>query len=296
MSRTLLTPKQAAALLGVSESTVRRWGDSGALPVSKTSGGHRRIERSALLEFARAEGLSIVTMGPATTAGQGGRLPSGEELATRFYEQFLISAKECRPVEFAQNLVERLGEVETLCDQVVAPTLHRIGHEWSQGALQIHEEHVATQECLQALLATHAQFPTSPQQHVAVCAGLSDDPYSIAPTMCSLALRSAGLRSVLLGPNCPPGELLRAALQRNAVLIAISVSVPPASSKALADLCEAAEDKGIRVAIGGRGLSPDLRKQLRPDFFGDSMAHLVAYSKRLIKTLDRHALAAAASS
>lgn len=286
MSLKLLTPRQAAALVGVSESTIRRWCDSGELGASKTSGGHRRIDRAMLLRFARNQGLAIVSMGAAATAGQGGRLPKRHELAQRFYEQFSVTSLDGQPSEFAQNLVERLGEAETLCDDVIAPTLHRIGEEWSTGEMPIHEEHAATQECLQALWALHAQFPTQPGQLVAVCAGLSDDPYAIAPTMCSLVLRSAGFRSVLLGPNSPPEEVLDAAIKRGAAMIAISISAAPPSAAAVASMCQRAEANGIRVALGGQGLTVALRKQLRPDFFGDSMAHLVAYARRLAKTLE----------
>tara|TARA_R110002096_G_scaffold239101_1_gene430705 strand:+ start:64591 stop:65484 length:894 start_codon:yes stop_codon:yes gene_type:complete len=286
MALKLLTPRQASALVGVSESTIRRWCDSGELEASKTSGGHRRIDRAVLLRLARDQGLAIVSMGPAATAGQGGRLPKRHELASRFYEQFSDASSDGQPSEFAQNVIERLGEAETLCDEVIAPTLHRIGEEWSSGEIPIHEEHAATQECLQALLAAHAQFPTQPGQLVAICAGLSDDPYAIAPTMCSLVLRSAGFRSVLLGTNSPPEEILGSAIKRGAAMIAVSITATPVSIAAIASLCENAEAHGIRVALGGQGLTADFRKQLRPDFFGDSMAHLVAYARRLAKTLE----------
>jgi excisionase family DNA binding protein len=37
---------EAAGILGVHPSTVRNWSDSGALPVYRTTGGHRRYKRS----------------------------------------------------------------------------------------------------------------------------------------------------------------------------------------------------------------------------------------------------------
>jgi len=43
-----LTLSQAAALLGVHPSTVRRWADHGDLPVALTPGGHRRFPRAEL--------------------------------------------------------------------------------------------------------------------------------------------------------------------------------------------------------------------------------------------------------
>ncbi|MGH2751337.1 MAG: TOBE domain-containing protein [Actinomycetota bacterium] len=43
---------QAAALLGVSVDTVRRWADSGRLPSRRTEGGHRVVDGAALAQLA----------------------------------------------------------------------------------------------------------------------------------------------------------------------------------------------------------------------------------------------------
>lgn len=43
---------QAAALLGVSVDTVRRWADTDRLPSSRTEGGHRVVDGAALARLA----------------------------------------------------------------------------------------------------------------------------------------------------------------------------------------------------------------------------------------------------
>jgi len=43
---------QAAELLGVSPDTVRRWVDNGDLRASRTSGGRRRVDGTALARFS----------------------------------------------------------------------------------------------------------------------------------------------------------------------------------------------------------------------------------------------------
>lgn len=45
----------AASLLGVSDDTVRRWADSGRLPVTTDAGGRRVVEGTALAAFAVAQ-------------------------------------------------------------------------------------------------------------------------------------------------------------------------------------------------------------------------------------------------
>jgi len=44
--------QEASELLGVATSTLRRWGDSGRVPMKRTLGGHRRFERAAITQLA----------------------------------------------------------------------------------------------------------------------------------------------------------------------------------------------------------------------------------------------------
>jgi excisionase family DNA binding protein len=43
-----LSLQEASELLGVTTSTLRRWGDSGRVPMKRTLGGHRRFARAAI--------------------------------------------------------------------------------------------------------------------------------------------------------------------------------------------------------------------------------------------------------
>ena len=58
-----LSPKQLARAIGVSESSLKRWADDGRLNVTRTVGGHRRIDVREAIRFARREGLAIVQPG-----------------------------------------------------------------------------------------------------------------------------------------------------------------------------------------------------------------------------------------
>jgi excisionase family DNA binding protein len=46
----LLTPAEAAELLGVHVGTLKRWANSGAVPSSRTVGNHRRFDRAEILK------------------------------------------------------------------------------------------------------------------------------------------------------------------------------------------------------------------------------------------------------
>ena len=51
-----LTLGQAATFLGVAQSTIRKWSDSGRVRAFYTPGGHRRFRRSDLEAFVEASG------------------------------------------------------------------------------------------------------------------------------------------------------------------------------------------------------------------------------------------------
>lgn len=50
---TLIGPIEAARLLNVNPSTIQRWIDAGHIPAHRTTGGHRRVSRKDLTDFAR---------------------------------------------------------------------------------------------------------------------------------------------------------------------------------------------------------------------------------------------------
>lgn len=55
----LLTPNQVAEALNVAAVTVRQWAQKGILAAQVTAGGHRRFEVAAVVEFARARGMTL---------------------------------------------------------------------------------------------------------------------------------------------------------------------------------------------------------------------------------------------
>jgi excisionase family DNA binding protein len=59
-----LTLGQAAKYLGVAQSTIRKWTDSGRVPAFKTPGGHRRYRQRDLDSFLEHSGQTVEPAGP----------------------------------------------------------------------------------------------------------------------------------------------------------------------------------------------------------------------------------------
>lgn len=58
-----LLPAEAARMLGVATSTLRRWAEEGKLQSGSTIGGHRRYRESDIARLAQGLGLEQVTVG-----------------------------------------------------------------------------------------------------------------------------------------------------------------------------------------------------------------------------------------
>jgi molybdopterin-binding protein len=55
--RTLLTPREAARMLGISYSTIKQWILTGKLRTVQTPGGHHRVAEAALKPFLKNDRL-----------------------------------------------------------------------------------------------------------------------------------------------------------------------------------------------------------------------------------------------
>lgn len=270
-------------MLGVSESTVRRWCDDDRIPAIRTHGKHRRIDRRALLAFARREGLAV-SPGSVAAAGRGGRLASMEELADRLFGA-LIRGDTASARQLAVGVIDHAVAPAVLCDEVIAAAMVRVGDEWARGKVHIYEEHAATQAALAAVAAVRAMLSrTRRGAPVAVCAGLSSDPYALGPAMAALVLQAAGFDAILFGPDTPAAQLRLSIDGHRPRVVALSIGAVDDPVRLVGDVAsinEQAASSNTAVVIGGQRLDGDLRARLRAHHFGDNMKHLADLAARI---------------
>ncbi|HEX9104732.1 MAG TPA: helix-turn-helix domain-containing protein, partial [Polyangia bacterium] len=126
----LLTSAEAAALLGVSPSSVKRWAEEGRLACVKTAGRHRRFERSVVERFrmAHAGGDDATARGPA-----------------HGWIEAILAAEDPQILE-ARLLDERarLGSWWQVAESL-GPVIAELGRRWADGTLSVIEEHLASE-------------------------------------------------------------------------------------------------------------------------------------------------------
>ncbi len=286
MTTTYLSPKNFAAALGVSESSVKRWADEGKIEASRTEGGHRRIARREALRYIRANQLPLHN--PAAIGLEAINRTQGDP-SDELLSQAIVDGDQ----ELAQGiLLARYlagDRVAALCDGPVVASLRRVGELWRHGEEGIYQEHRATETCLQALtVLRNALPPPEAEAPMAIGCSPAGDPYRIPSLMVSLILAAGGWRERNLGANLPAGALLAAIKAWKPRLVWLSFCSKSAAEKFpdnASALFQYAEERKITLVAGGQACPRAFRTETSPIHYLASMEALDAFARAL--KLDR---------
>ncbi len=281
----VLTPKQVARAIGVSEASLKRWCDKGHIPFARTPGGHRRLPISGVIQFLRETGQPIVrpeVLGLPSTTGLG------ETVIDRSVEG-LVRALELGDEEQARTICFDLylagHSALDICDRVVAPTFHHLGERWQHGDIEVYQERLGCEITLRILyeLRVFLRTPDRDAPH-ALGGTLIQDPYAIPTTMVEVVLHEAGWRAQSMGTGHPVETLCAAIDDKKPRLFWLSISTAD-SAEALVDdgneLYRCAAEKKAALVLGGRALNDDVRKRINYSAFCDHLQHLIAFAKTL---------------
>jgi len=274
----MLSPRELAEALGVSESSLKRWVDSGKLHAARTEGGHRRISVAEALRFIRENGAPVARpelLHMPEVAQTGDR--SASTLLTHLQRG---DARAARGWVLARYLE---GEpIGALCDGPIKNAMHAIGERWKHDADGVFVEHRATDACIQALAHLRSTFDPPANAPVALGATPEDDPYLLPSFMCATVIAAEGMRAVNLGPDTPVSAMQQAYEHAHPRLVWLSASSPvaPARARAIARWLGSLPAR-TTVAVGGRqcgaivAADPKLRRL-------DSMTELAELTRTLL--------------
>lgn len=228
MHPNLLSPRELAEVMGVSESSVKRWADEGSLRARRTAGGHRRIAVPDAVRFIRETGAAVVR---PHVLGLPGVAAAGERTGVEGHDDEEALFTWLRQGEAADvrgllesRYLEGAGIAE-LMDGPVRGALERLGELWLDGEEGIFEEHRATDLLLDALHRLAALVPEpAGDAPVAVGGGPEDDPHLLPSLGVSMVLADAGFRAVNLGPDAPAASLVAAVAELAPRLVWVSVT------------------------------------------------------------------------
>ena len=257
------SPKELAEVIGVSESSIKRWGDSGLIEMSRTAGGHRRIGFHAALRFIREQEMQIVRPDliglPDLEA-----LPRAARAEPLSEDMLYHLLKEGQAVK-ARGLIALAYldgmPLATLFDGPLAGALRRLGTLWHENDAGIFVEHTATSTCIEAINQVRLLIPTPPEQAPVALGGAPfQDPYLLPSLMVTAVLADLGYRTVNLGPNTPASTFLHAAAaeEPRLVWVALKNALSPSEHEALAEqVLTPLLHQDVEVVLGGHGLDDD---------------------------------------
>lgn len=223
MSTTMFSPKQVALALGVSESSVKRWVDTGQLTAAKTAGGHRKVSLPSVSEFVRKSGHELVQ---PQLLGLAAALPRASvERSQDALFAALIGGREeeCRALIF--GLYQRGESIVELGDRLIGPVFGRVGDGWKAGEVGVHQE----RRCCEVMMATLHELrrllpPPTDDAPLALVATPSGDFSEVPVRMVELTLLAAGWRVFPAGSGLPLQEIAAATVRLRPQLVCVSAT------------------------------------------------------------------------
>lgn len=255
------SPKELGPIIGVSQSSIKRWVDAGLIQVTRTAGGHRRITLTEALRFIRKREMPIMRpdllglpdltqLSPTARAGE----LSGEVLL-----QVLKSGNASQARGLISSAFLSGRSPADLFDGPLAEAFEVLGELWKEDDCGIYLEHQATQICIEAVNNMRMLIsPTPSDAPVALGGAPEQDPYILPSMMAATVLANAGYQDVNLGAKTPADALQRAAESYKPTLVWIAATSREAyklDKYALRDVAQHFIDEGIEVVYGGQAIS-----------------------------------------
>ncbi len=252
----VLSPKEVAEAIGVSESSLKRWADAGRLHVYRTAGGHRRIQIAEAIRFIRETGATVLRP-DVLGLMDAEAMPTATGDSASDSERFLQLLKAGQAAE-ARGLLVSLylsgRSIADLADGLIRGAMQEIGELWEHGEEGIFVEHRATEICLQAIGQLRLLVDVPREAPNAIGGAPENDPYLLPTSLAAGVLAEVGFAAVNLGPDTPAAALRAAFEEYDPRLIWLSVSSPDLVEdrrQQVLELLAISEETAATVVLGG---------------------------------------------
>jgi excisionase family DNA binding protein len=291
MRKTTLSTKEVAALLNVTETTVKRWAESKRIPCNKTLGGHRKFLLSDIQNFAEKNSFPItgIIPPPALTQKQMERLEFG--LFSKNYsivsEIFLDEALQ-GDREGMEKLLLFLHRNQVpfinIIDNVIHPALVRVGLLWEDGKLEIDKEHRASEAVKEILIRLGSILYHKHSNNLSVvCTAVEGEHHDIGIYSIAYALEVEGWQLTNLGSNTPFDSLKQYIKKYKPDLVCISATAPAIKKSefvnGIKSTAVSVHSYGGKVVAGGLYANKFSNHEIGTDHITYSVQDTIDYTK-----------------
>jgi excisionase family DNA binding protein len=254
---------EAAKILGVNVSSIKRWTDEGKLECIKTAGGHRKFLMHHLAKFLeinkkKKSQINVFPIENESDIEVSFHILKGD---FKFLKDFLLKHARVGNRHAVQKVLNGiyLGQypLHVIYDKLITPVLYKIGNLWMREEISIIEEHLASQAIRDALIRLQGLI-TIPEEKIGnvLCLNPASELHDIALKMVEHILEVRGFRTYYSGQLTPMFDVQNIFEKFRPERMYVSVTIVE-NSKALQEEINHIFDLSLqyetKIFIGGRG-------------------------------------------
>lgn len=280
----LVSPKQVARAIGVSESSLKRWCDQGLIQAVRTMGGHRKMRISDVLRFVREQNHQLVSPEVLDLPPASEKAELGLSRARPLLVDALLAGNEVVARQLVFDLYRAKHSVSVICDSLIAAAFHDIGDRWACQSADPYQERRGCEIGVRILFDLRRIQSEPDKKWAAIGGTIEGDLYSLPSAMVELVLRDSGWNAATLGTSLPFASLIKAIQETKPRLFWLSVSYIregvdfEAGCAALSKACE--KTKAVFL-MGGQALTKEIRQKIKCSAFCDSVQHLETIAREI---------------
>lgn len=274
----LISSSEAALILNVHESSIRRWNNEGQLEAEHSFGKHRKLSFNSVLQFAIKKELPCeylkFTCDPGTAYSFIKKFVNDgihKDLAHFVYD--LYKEGQIEDISLIIDIVlneERLS-LTSIFDGFIKSVFVHIGIKWAVGEIRVADEHIISSILDDSLSRYIHKIDTEiDYKKTAVLACIEGNYHTTGLRICQIALKKEGWNVIFCGANTPLADLYATTEKFRASKLVLSLSKPQGISDVIRSVGLLKKyykyNKDMEIHIGGNAVSDDEFREYRPGF------------------------------
>ena len=174
-----------------------------------------------------------------------------------------------------------------ILNQALLPAINQVGELFDKGKYflpQLIASAAAMKNAIEVLEPLLLQETGDGDKPVVVIATVEGDIHDIGKNLVALMLKNYGFRIIDLGKDVPKEEIIRAAKENNARIIALSALMTTTMQRMKEVIaCARAEGLEVKIMVGGAVVTQDYAREIGADGYSADAAGAVKLAKSLIQ-------------
>ncbi|MGN0402787.1 MAG: homocysteine S-methyltransferase family protein [Acetatifactor sp.] len=273
-------------LLDKGEDPSLRYIDCAAFVAAKREAGEIKKQKEARKKLSEINQESqVADAGTKEKSGVSGAMAEDREIRQNVYHAVLKGNRNGIAAITRKALSE--GEnPQNLLNEVLLPAINEVGELFDKGKYflpQLIGSAEAMKNAIEVLEPLLLKNSDAANQPVVVIATVEGDIHDIGKNLVALMLKNYGFRVIDLGKDVPKEEIIRAAQENQAQIIALSALMTTTMQRMREVIAYAKENKvDARIMIGGAVITQEYADEIGADGYSRDAAEAVKVAKQLL--------------